>query len=134
MPVYVDTAALIALAHKRDSLHERTVAVYKKLLDKNTRFITTNAVLLEVGNTFSRSSHKPLALSLFHLVHDSVSWEVISTDGKWFIAGMELFQKRTDKDWSLTDCIGIAVAETYSVENVFTSDRHFKQAGFKILL
>ncbi len=34
MPVYIDTAALIALAHKRDSLHEKTVTVYKKLLGK----------------------------------------------------------------------------------------------------
>jgi len=134
MLVYVDTAALIALAHKRDSLHEKTVAVYKELLSRNTRFITTNAVLLEVGNAFSRASHKPLAISLFHLVHDSASWEVISADDKWLTEGMGLFQKRKDKDWSLTDCIGIAVAEAYSIKNVFTSDRHFKQAGFKVLL
>ena len=52
MPVYVDTAALIALAHKQDSLHKKAVAVYQKLLDRNSRFITTNAVLLEVGNAF----------------------------------------------------------------------------------
>lgn len=134
MPVYVDTAALIALAHKRDSLHEKTVAVYKKLLDRNSRFITTNAVLLEVGNAFSRSTHKPLAISLFHLMNDSPSWEVHPADGKWFTEGMGLFQKRKDKDWSLTDCIGIVVAEAYAVKSVFTSDRHFEQAGFKILL
>jgi predicted nucleic acid-binding protein len=134
MPVYVDTAALIALAHKRDSLHEKTVAVYRKLLDRNTRFVTTNAVLLEVGNTFSRSLQKSLAIFLFRLVNDSSFWEVVPVDGKWFTAGMELFQKRNDKDWSLTDCIGIVVAESYTVKSVFTSDRHFQQAGFKILL
>jgi predicted nucleic acid-binding protein len=134
MPVYVDTAALIALVHKRDSLHERTVAVYKELLERNTRFVTTNAVLLEIGNAFSKSSHKPLAISLFHLVNNSESWEVIPADGKWLSGGMKLFQERQDKDWSLTDCIGIAVAETFAVKSVFTSDRHFKQAGFKILL
>ncbi len=134
MPVYVDTAALIALVHKRDSFHEKSVTVYKKLHNRNTRFVTTRAVLLEIGNTFSRSSQRPLAISIFRLVNDSPFWEVLPVDGKWFTAGMELFQRRNDKDWSLTDGIGIVVAEAYSVKKVFTSDRHFKQAGFKILL
>ena len=134
MAVYVDTAALIALAHKRDSLHKKAVAVYQKLLDRNSRFITTNAVLLEVGNAFSRSTHKPMAIFLFHLISDSPSWEVQSAGSKWFSDRMELFQKRKDKDWSLTDCIGIVVAEAYAVKSVFTSDRHFEQAGFEILL
>lgn len=47
---------------------------------------------------------------------------------------MERFMARTDKDWSLTDCIGMIVAETYDVRTVFTSDRHFEQAGFTFLL
>ncbi len=84
MLVYVDTVALIALAHKRDSLHEKTVSVYKKHLDQKTRFLTSNAVLLEVGNAFSRSSHKPLAVSIFSLVRDSTSWQVLSVEDKWF--------------------------------------------------
>ena len=134
MAVYVDTAALIALAHKRDSLHKKAVAVYQKLLDRNSRFITTNAVLLEVGNAFSRSTHKPMAIFLFHLINDSPSWEVPFAGGKWFTDGMELFQKRKEEDWSLTDCIGIVVAEAYAVKSVFTSDRHFEHAGFEILL
>lgn len=134
MPVYVDTAALVALVHKRDSFHKKAVAVYKKLLKQNTRFITTNAVLLEVANTFSRSSQRALAISLFRLVDDSPSWDSLPVDRKWFTEGMELFQKRDDKDWSLTDCIGIVAAEAHAVKDVFTSDRHFEQAGFRILL
>lgn len=134
MPVYVDTAALVALAHKRDAFHKKAVLVYKKLLNQNTRFITTNAVLLEVGNTFSRSSQRPFALALYRLVNKSRQWEVLPVDGKWFSEGMKLFEQRNDKDWSLTDCIGIVAAEAHGVKDVFTSDRHFQQAGFKILL
>lgn len=134
MPVYVDTAALMALVHKRDSFHKKSITVYKELHSRNTEFVTTNAVLLEIGNAFSRSSQKPLATSVFRLVNDSPFWEVLPVDGNWFAKGMELFQKRIDKDWSQTDCIGIVVAEAYTVKNIFTSDKHFKQAGFNILL
>ena len=65
MPVYVDTAALMALVHKRDSFHKKSITVYKELHSRNTEFVTTNAVLLEIGNAFSRSSQKPLATSVF---------------------------------------------------------------------
>lgn len=41
---------------------------------------------------------------------------------------------RTDKNWSLTDCIGMVAAESYRVDSIFTSDHHSQQAGFKILL
>ncbi len=59
MRVYVDMAALIALVHKRDASHAEAVTVYQRLLQENARFLTTYAVLLEVGNTFSKSIHKP---------------------------------------------------------------------------
>ncbi len=134
MQVYVDTSALIALAHKRDFLHEKAVFVYKDLLEQNTRFLTTSAVLLEVGNSFSRVSHKVYATSLFHLVQNSPAWDNILINEEWFAKGLNLFNKRLDKDWSLTDCIGIAVAESHSINKVFTSDHHFQQASFEILL
>lgn len=134
MQVYVDTAALIALVHKRDSLHEKSVAVYKQLLQENTRFLTTYAVLLEVGNAFSQSSHKPLATAIFDLIDHSASWQVLPMDKPWFSKGMERFVTRADKDWSLTDCIGMVAAESYGMDSIFTSDHHFRQAGFVILL
>lgn len=134
MLVYVDTAALVALAHKRDSLHEKAVSVYRRLLNEKSRFLTTNAVLLEVGNSFSKTVHKPLAASIFHLVRTSASWWILPVDEKWLSKGLERFIARADKDWSLTDCIGMIAAETYNANSVFTSDRHFEQAGFTLLL
>jgi predicted nucleic acid-binding protein len=50
------------------------------------------------------------------------------------LGGMELFKKRADKDWSLVDCISMLIAQERRITDIFTTDHHFEQAGFNILL
>ena len=42
--------------------------------------------------------------------------------------------QRLDKDWSLTDCISFIVMRRRGLTDALTSDHHFEQAGFTILL
>jgi len=44
--------------------------------------------------------------------------------------GWQLYCDRLDKEWSLTDCVSIAVMERDQIKEAFTSDHHFEQAGF----
>ncbi len=39
-----------------------------------------------------------------------------------------------DKEWSLTDCISFVVMEERGLIGALTSDHHFEQAGFSVLL
>ena len=48
--------------------------------------------------------------------------------------GMELYASRPDKSWSLTDCISFCVMRELGITDVLTTDRHFSQAGFHVLL
>jgi predicted nucleic acid-binding protein len=48
--------------------------------------------------------------------------------------GWELYRSRPDKEWSLTDCTSIVILQKEQIEQVFTSDHHFEQAGFVKLL
>jgi predicted nucleic acid-binding protein len=48
--------------------------------------------------------------------------------------GFDLFSKRPDKEWSLTDCISFVVMQEHGVTDALTTDRHFAQAGFTMLL
>jgi predicted nucleic acid-binding protein len=48
--------------------------------------------------------------------------------------GLERFEDRQDKGYSLTDCMSMIVMENYGIQEVLTSDKHFKQAGFTILM
>ena len=44
------------------------------------------------------------------------------------------FAARPDKEWSLTDCISFVAMNERDITDALTSDHHFEQAGFRILL
>jgi predicted nucleic acid-binding protein len=48
--------------------------------------------------------------------------------------GIELYRERSDKQWSLTDCISFVVMREEGLIEALTADRHFEQAGFRALL
>ncbi len=48
-------------------------------------------------------------------------------------SGLELYSKRPDKIWSLTNCISFAVMREPGLEEALTGDHHFTQAGFRTL-
>jgi hypothetical protein len=132
--IFVDTAALVALGNKQDDWHDQAVAVSRQLTLVGCRFVTTDAVLLEVGNTFSRAAFKSVALRLIGTAWHSPRWRCIAVDRALLDRALALFRQRSDKDWSLTDCISILVATDLGIEQAFTTDRHFTQAGLTILL
>ena len=51
-----------------------------------------------------------------------------------FDEGIELYAQCPDKDWSLIDCISFVVMREYNLTDALTADRHFEQAGFRVLL
>jgi len=129
--VFVDTAFYIALVNPRDSLH---VAATELSQQARGEFLTTEYVLIEVGNWLSRTADKPFFLQLASALETDPRTTVIPADHDLFEQGKDLYTQRLDKDWSLTDCISFAVMQQVGLTAALTADRHFEQAGFNILL
>ena len=51
-----------------------------------------------------------------------------------FDRALELYERRADKDWSLTDCLSFLVMEDRGIRDALTADHHFEQAGFRALM
>jgi uncharacterized protein len=51
-----------------------------------------------------------------------------------FLAGLRLYEQRSDKGSSLVDCISMNTMRLHGITEVVTNDYHFAQEGFKVLL
>jgi hypothetical protein len=96
--------------------------------------ITTDFVLLEVGNWLSRSADRLVFLRLLEMLDTDSQTTVVPATRDLFDAGRSLFAHRMDKDWSLTDCTSFAVMHRQGLAEALTADHHFEQAGFAVLL
>jgi predicted nucleic acid-binding protein len=105
-----------------------------KLAREHRALITTDWVLTEFLNTASRQPVRDAAVRSVRAILASSSVEVAeATRGDWQRA-INLYEERSDKQWSLVDCTSILLCGARGVGQVFTADRHFQQAGFEILL
>jgi predicted nucleic acid-binding protein len=67
--VFLDTSFFIALLNSNDADHARAVALQAELADKETRKITSEYILLELGDGLSRLRFRHLARQLISLVY-----------------------------------------------------------------
>lgn len=135
--VFWDTAAFVALGNADDDLHLSAVTVSEELARSQARVLTTDAVLTEVANTFSKAAWRPIARHLIEAVQESVIMQVatiVHVDSDLWQRCWQFFVERSDKDWGLTDCFSFVVMQDHGVSRAFTSDHHFEQAGFVRLL
>ncbi len=130
---FVDTAGWIGLFNANDSLHTRAQAVYQSLVQRRTRLITTEFVLLEVADALSIPALRASTITVINnLRHGSV--EITPVSEELLAKGWAIYSQRLDKEWGLTDCTSFVVMQERQIYQAFTSDHHFAQAGFTCLL
>jgi len=133
-PIFVDTSALIALGNKRDAFHLPAIRIKEELKQTNRHLVTTSAILLEFGNSFSSVTLKPVAIKFLEAIRQSKKWNCIDINDVILKKGFESYKKMADKEWGLVDCTSIVLAKEMGIQEIFTTDHHFEQAGFTILL
>lgn len=126
-PVFVDTAYVLALANKRDKYHELARIAYELVPPP---YLTTEAVLVEVGNAFSRSRWRMMGVAMLDNLCYSPHFEIVPVDSALLDRAIAFYGARMDKEWGLTDCISFVVMQERGLTRVLTTDGHFEQAGF----
>ncbi|RMH85132.1 MAG: PIN domain-containing protein [Calditrichaeota bacterium] len=130
--VFLDTAGILALVNQRDALHQRAVRLSAELEVESAHFFLTDYILVEIGNALAK--HKKLAVQTIDYLQNSDDVTIIKITNKIMAKALDIYKKYLDKDWGLTDVTSFVVMEQEKIEEAFTSDHHFKQFGFKILL
>lgn len=129
--VFADTFYFLALLNERDAAHDRAVEASRAA---GLHLVTTELVLLELSDALCRPGQRAEAMALWDLVQTDPAFQLIPATSELIERGRELYRARSDKEWSLTDCISFIVMRDQQVNQVLTGDRHFEQAGFKPLL
>ena len=124
--IFVDTSAYFAILDKSDKNHNKAVSFLEK---NDLPLITSNLVVIETINLVnSRIGHEPATQLGKKLYNESFTTvvDVTSEDEK---KAWQIFQKYSDKDFSLTDCVSFALMERLRIKRAFAFDVHFIQYG-----
>ena len=129
--IFVDTLYLVALINTRDSYHARAL----ELVDTFSRnsLVTTDAVLLEVGNALARS-YKRQAIEIIQTLSTGSDTKIVHLTPELWMQAFALYRSRLDKEWGLVDCISFSVMQNRGITAALTFDQHFVQAGFAALM
>jgi predicted nucleic acid-binding protein len=94
--------------------------------------LTTEEVLAELLAAVSSRGDRTrrLACRLAREILGDSHIEVVSQSHESFLAGLALYERRPDKQYSLVDCISMNVMRQREVQEILTNDRHFSQEGF----
>jgi uncharacterized protein len=128
---FADTSFYVAAVNPRDALHARANEQAKRLRET---IITTEYVLIETANWLARSGDRQVFLELMKRIQADRRTIVVPSNSDLFERGLDLYTRRPDKDWSLTDCISFVVMRERGLNDALTADHHFEQAGFTVLL
>jgi hypothetical protein len=132
--VFLDTSFAIALSSVTDHNHVRAVQLANQLEANRTRLVTTQAILLEIGNALSTQKYRIAAIQILESLETDPNIEVILLTRDLYTEAFNLFKQREDKEWGLVDCISFIVMQNRGITDVLTADIHFHQAGFRALL
>jgi hypothetical protein len=129
--IFADTFYFIALLNRDDNAHERAAEFSRRLGEP---LLTTEWVLTELADALASPAERTDCAELLSLLRTDPDVSIVASEAALWAKGLSLYSQRSDKAWSLTDCISFVVMRKRGLQEALTGDRHFEQAGFRALL
>lgn len=130
--VFADTFYFLAMVNNTDLGHEKALH-FTKIYTGD--LVTTGWVLTELGDALAGSRQGRARFSLIlQKLQAGPNMHVVSCDNSLFQEGVAFYTQRSDKEWTLTDCISFIIMNRQGIVEALTGDHHFEQAGFIAVL
>ena len=129
--IFADTSYYLALLSANDEHHQKAVELSIQL---RRPIVVSEFVLLETGNSLSSAKERRLFVELLPHLRADPATQIMPASSELFQTGYELYWRRADKDWSMTDCTSFVVMEELGLREALTTDHQFEKAGFAALL
>ena len=126
-----DTSFFVAYLNPRDEYH---ALAFEWMTTSAEQIVTSEWVLAELANYFTESPNRRVLGSLIRALSAEDRVEIEPADHASFLKALDLYVRRPDKSWSFTDCTSFCLMKARKITNALTTDHHFAQAGFTVLL
>jgi len=131
--IYIDTGAFLARYVKSDQYHEQAVEFWNRLHKTQERCFTSNFVVGETLTLLGRRAGYPFAIQRARIIYSSRELNILRPTLEDELQAVDIWEKYADQDLSFADCISFSLMRNNKIKRVFSFDRHFEFAGFKLL-
>ena len=132
--VFADTLYWVAVVKPTDPWAGPAKCAREKL--GSVLLVTTDEVLAEFLALLRKGGPqvRKAAAKTVRAILDNPNVTVVPQTRLGFLNGLDRYEAREDKEYTLTDCISMNVMDSRSISEVLTNDRHFEQEGFVKLI
>ena len=132
--VFADTFYFLAIAVAEDQWHQQTLAIQATL--GRVHIYTIDEMLTEFLAAMSGRGriNRRLGVDIVRQLLSDEFVTVLHQSHQSFLDGLELYEKRDDKGYSLVDCISMNTCRQHRISDILTNDHHFEQEGFNVLV
>jgi uncharacterized protein len=130
-PVFLDTVGILALWDEADQWHEPATRSFSHLLRMNRKLLTTSLIFIECGNAAARAPFRARVDALRRSFLDDgrlIEPSAEDLDGAW-----SAYSRGLAGQAGIVDHVSFVVMRRLGLSQAFTSDAHFRAAGFETL-
>lgn len=127
--VFLDSGYLVAYENADDQNH-RAAREHWASLEREPALLTTSFVFDEVLTFLNARGHHERAARIGERLLEDPFAQMVHVDEGLLREGFDLFRRRPDKGYSLTDCVSFALMRGRRIDTAYAFDHHFLQEGF----
>jgi len=131
--ILFDTSGFFALIDERDPVHEAAVA-WIKVQRRRIRPVSTEWVVGETCTLLVARKRPHLVIRFLDYVESSSALLLVNPDDTLLQAAKAMIRQQAEQGYSVVDCISFCLMKERSIRNAFTTDSHYRRAGFSAVL
>jgi uncharacterized protein len=130
--LFVDSGAWIALALRRDPLHERAKRVWDDIRTAGSRLHTSIPVVLETFTFLDRNATRDVALAWKDSIEALTDLAIHPCGQVELSEAWQYFKRRDLHKLSAVDATSFVIMKQRDISIVFSFDHHFAMVGFRM--
>jgi predicted nucleic acid-binding protein len=131
--VLFDTSGFFALMDARDPAHLKA----RRWLGSQggrMRPVTTDWIVGETCTLLVARRNPHLVGRFLDYLEQSTALLVLNPDEGLLVSAKQLIRRQAEQGYSFVDCLSFCVMKERRISQAFTTDEHFRKAGFSALL